>query len=446
MDKDIFMFSFSHEVDAHRAYHRRPWSCKGGHLILKKWNPKITWQEVEFSSSTFWVQIHGFLALWNSEQNLRKIGMRLGEVVEVDLVGEPSGAWKKFFRIRVDIPVGKPLLPGLFLPRPNNTDAWIGLKYEKLADVCYQCGVIGHEEWSCTGTVFQLCNSNGAMFKAARPWLRPDHDALPPGVFEQPVVATNGTRESLEQSSENYHSSAGVCMPEHAPPMSYNAHQVSCTSPPASQGTCQAHDILTSAFPAGTECTTPVTTIPAKLDSQLVTAVLHHASRAEARSLAGPISNPPACGLRTLFRLTPIQAGLKPIEVLTDPSSAQNTTCPVVAHSPCPKQLNTQSSLPPTSSCVPTSEPHPEHQHKLSQTAFTPISPRPTNTKHHHISQTLSLSTPNETIPPPKPLKRKFTEKEFEVLAKRLRCVARGPEPVYFDPETVALIPQSSLE
>lgn len=154
MDKDIFMFSISHEVDAHKVYHKRPWSCKGGHLILKKWSPEVTWQEVEFSSSTFWVQVHGLPTLWNIEDNLRKIGSRLGEVIEVNLVGEPDGAWKKFIRIRVDIPVGKPLLPNLFLPQPNKPDSWIGLKYEKHADVCYKCGVIGHEERVCTGTIF----------------------------------------------------------------------------------------------------------------------------------------------------------------------------------------------------------------------------------------------------------------------------------------------------
>lgn len=165
--KNIFKFSFRHEVDANRAFHRRPWSCKGGHLILKKWSPDITWQEVDFSSSTFWVQVHGLPALWCTEDNLKRIGSRLGKVIEVDLAGEPGGAWKKFLRIRVDIHIEKPLIPGFFLPRPNNSDSWIGLKYEKLANVCYRCGVIGHEEKSCSSPIFQIRNPHGVSFKAA---------------------------------------------------------------------------------------------------------------------------------------------------------------------------------------------------------------------------------------------------------------------------------------
>ena len=197
------MFSFYHEVDAHRAYHNRPWFCKRGHLILKKWSPEVTWQEVYFSSSTFWVQVHGFLASWNTEDNLRKIGSRLGEVTEVDLVGELGGAWKKILKIRVDIPIRKPLILGLFLPRPNNTNSWIGLKYEKLADVCYKCGFIGPEERSCMGTLFQLCNPNDVRFKAAGPWLRLGYDNLQPRIFEQPAGASNVTVTLTGQPSEN---------------------------------------------------------------------------------------------------------------------------------------------------------------------------------------------------------------------------------------------------
>ncbi|KAK7844681.1 hypothetical protein CFP56_010610 [Quercus suber] len=56
------------------------------------------------------------------------------------------------------------------------------------------------------------------------------------------------------------------------------------------------------------------------------------------------------------------------------------------------------------------------------------------------------LITSNIALPPSNLLKRKVTKKELELFAKRLRIAARGPKLVFFDPETVALIPQSSLE
>lgn len=105
LDKNIFMFSFQHEVDAHRAFLSRPWSCRGGHLILKRWSPDITWQEVNFSTSTFWVQVHGLPTLWTIENNLIKIEGRLGQVLKANTVGDPGGCWKKFLRVRVDIPI-----------------------------------------------------------------------------------------------------------------------------------------------------------------------------------------------------------------------------------------------------------------------------------------------------------------------------------------------------
>nr|POE88510.1 hypothetical protein CFP56_66678 [Quercus suber] len=328
MDKDIFMFSFSHEVNAQRAYHKRPWSCKGGHLILKKWSPEVTWQEVEFSSSTFWVQVHGLPALWNTKDNLRKI------------------------------------------------------------DVSYKCGVIGHEERSCTGTISQLCNSNDARFKVARPWLRLSHNSLLPGVFVQPDGATTMTRESSGQSSENESRSVRDGMPERAPPTSYNLHQVPCTSPLPSQDTWHSHDILT-----------------------FITSV-----------------------------------GLRSIEELAYPSSAQNPNYLDHAYSPTCKQMNTQSSTLLTSPCATNSEPHQKLQQINTQSSTPLTSPSSTNLEHHQRLQTPLLSTPNEILPPSYPLKRKVTEKELEVFAKCVRIAASGQELVYFDPKTVALIPQSSLE
>ncbi|KAK9996925.1 hypothetical protein SO802_021611 [Lithocarpus litseifolius] len=145
LNKDTFMFIFNHEVDLHKVYVKRPWSIRGGHLVLKKWSPDITRQEVYFSTSDLWIQIHGLPTPWRTEDNLRKIGAKVGAITEVDITGDPGGAWKRFIRVKFEVNISKPLLPGIFRPRPNKSDLWIGLKYEKLAVLCYQCSIIGHD-------------------------------------------------------------------------------------------------------------------------------------------------------------------------------------------------------------------------------------------------------------------------------------------------------------
>lgn len=110
------------------------------------------------------------------EEQYKEIGAHIGHVLEVDLVGEPGGSWKKFIRIRVDIPIEKPLNPSFFHPRPNKSNFWIGFKYEKLTDCCCKCRIIGHEEKSCELNLFQLCNPGGIRFKATGPWLNLGND------------------------------------------------------------------------------------------------------------------------------------------------------------------------------------------------------------------------------------------------------------------------------
>ena len=117
LSQNIFMFSFSHEADLHKVYNKRPWSIRGGHLILKQWSSDLTWQEVEFSSFALWIQIHGLPSLWRTEENIKKIGSKAGSVSDIDLTGDPSNAWKKFIRVRAEVNIANPLFLGIFLPK-----------------------------------------------------------------------------------------------------------------------------------------------------------------------------------------------------------------------------------------------------------------------------------------------------------------------------------------
>ena len=92
LEKNTFMFHSHHEANMDNAYCRRPWSIREGHLVLKPWNPSLTWQEISFTSSTFWVQVQGLPKLWRSSNNLRLLGEKARNVIEVDLAGEGGGS------------------------------------------------------------------------------------------------------------------------------------------------------------------------------------------------------------------------------------------------------------------------------------------------------------------------------------------------------------------
>ena len=156
VDKNIFIFSFKHEADVRRAWDHRPWSIKGEHLILKKFMPDQSLNEVDFSTSDFWVQAHGLLLIWQNRPSLLKIGRLFGNVIDVDLAGN---SWKRFVRVRVGLEVSAPLLTGFPLNQEKLPNLWIPFKNEKLGNFCYECGRIGHEVKNCCDQdSIRICN------------------------------------------------------------------------------------------------------------------------------------------------------------------------------------------------------------------------------------------------------------------------------------------------
>lgn len=138
---------------------------------------------MDFSLSSLWVQVHELPSLWKSENNLKVIGSKVGTVIEVDFTGEGDSRWKRFTRIMVDVDISNSLIPGVFLPRRKLSDHWINLKYEKIADVCYRCGLIGHDGQFCHDECFVLKNPHSISFRATGPWLQVDNFESPHGLY-----------------------------------------------------------------------------------------------------------------------------------------------------------------------------------------------------------------------------------------------------------------------
>ena len=55
----------------------------------------------------------------------------------------------RFLRIRVEIPLNKPLRQGSLVISSEGDKALVAFKYERLVGLCYRCGMLGHEEKYC---------------------------------------------------------------------------------------------------------------------------------------------------------------------------------------------------------------------------------------------------------------------------------------------------------
>ena len=140
----LFQFKFIMESQLKWVLANGPWSFEDHPLVLRRWERGMTATSISFSSMPMWVQMWGLPFDLLVEEVSRDIGNGLGKVLDVDLKAFSSNQ-ARFIKVRVELPLDKPLRRRGVVASPEGDKICIGFKYDRLVGLCYQCGRIGHE-------------------------------------------------------------------------------------------------------------------------------------------------------------------------------------------------------------------------------------------------------------------------------------------------------------
>ncbi|KAK7827889.1 hypothetical protein CFP56_030797 [Quercus suber] len=124
-------------------------------ILVKAWNVindiEVTVVDKNVFMFSFLLEsdIHGLPLNRRSKENVLKIGSIAGKALDSNLVGPGSGIWSKSVKVRVELDIRCPLLPGFPLERDNLPILWIPFKFENLGNFCFGFGLLGHDLRNC---------------------------------------------------------------------------------------------------------------------------------------------------------------------------------------------------------------------------------------------------------------------------------------------------------
>ncbi|KAF5477140.1 hypothetical protein F2P56_003812 [Juglans regia] len=190
-----FIFTFRSIQDKLRVLNQVPWNFKGHLLIMKPWPLGATLQEISLNYAIFNVQIHGLPLDHITLENAIEIGKALGSLIKVEVDPLYGLTFRKYIRIKVEIT--KPLKQGFMMPRVGNHEVWVAFKYEKLSDICYACGRLGHSQIFC-GYL-----SSPPTRLSYGPWLRAEFNNIPENI--QSNQQSDSGQQEVTDHFEQFH-------------------------------------------------------------------------------------------------------------------------------------------------------------------------------------------------------------------------------------------------
>ncbi|KAK7821724.1 hypothetical protein CFP56_037355 [Quercus suber] len=145
---NLFQFKFQFEFELNRIFKGGPRSFDNQLLMLQRRKKGMTVGNIIMETTSLWVQIWGAPFDMFSPRVAKEVGDRLGVAEEVEWKNKKDDI-NLFMRVRVALPISKPLRRGGFLAGSDGECSWLTFKYERLPMFCHYCGILGHDLKYC---------------------------------------------------------------------------------------------------------------------------------------------------------------------------------------------------------------------------------------------------------------------------------------------------------
>ncbi|XP_019182107.1 PREDICTED: uncharacterized protein LOC109177245 [Ipomoea nil] len=148
IQKGLFLFVFFHKTDMDYVLNGGPWAFENNALICREVRDGVLPGDIQLNMIDMWIQLHDMPRGYTSQAILEQAGNFMGTFIKHDDRYE-GAPWLTFHRIRVSIPIDRPLRRGMKLMKRDKTTAWVTFRYEWLHKFCYFCGFMGHLHTFC---------------------------------------------------------------------------------------------------------------------------------------------------------------------------------------------------------------------------------------------------------------------------------------------------------